>query len=180
MRIPPASVLCRKPTVDDVRRWPDYFITGPGYDVARRTQCSHGYYLTSSCPGCDADTDAAGIDPVTLLDESSPDQVTDVIAVYRAPNAVHGWQIWVNGMFQAATQSPGNLVMQAVSRLGGQVVVRYEDDDSLTKRAERLAAERAQLGYINPGGAIVMVQDETRGIFAEGHESGNTGLDKPN
>jgi hypothetical protein len=63
--------------------------------------------------------------------------VTAVIAVYRKPDSHSGWEIWVNGVFQEATQNPGSTVMQAVANLGGQVVVRYEDDDSLDKRIAR-------------------------------------------
>jgi hypothetical protein len=46
------------PTVDDVRRNPRYWIAGPGEAVASRTKCPHGYYLTSSCPCCDADEES--------------------------------------------------------------------------------------------------------------------------
>ncbi|ASR36600.1 hypothetical protein BAY61_18125 [Prauserella marina] len=54
---PPGDVLARAITRDDVRRYPTYFIWGPGRDIASRTDCGHGYYLTDSCPGCDADED---------------------------------------------------------------------------------------------------------------------------
>lgn len=37
--------------------YPDYFIIGAGRDIASHTLCDHGYYLTDSCPGCDADDD---------------------------------------------------------------------------------------------------------------------------
>jgi hypothetical protein len=53
--VPPREVLDRAPTPRDVRAYPDYFILGAGEKVARTTQCSHGYYLTDSCPGCDRD-----------------------------------------------------------------------------------------------------------------------------
>lgn len=56
---PPADVLARKITHADVARYPAYFILGPGREAASATECDHGYYLTSSCPGCDADDDAA-------------------------------------------------------------------------------------------------------------------------
>lgn len=53
---PPAEVLAKDaPTVADVRRWPDFFISGPGRAVAQVTECAHAYKLTSSCPGCDED-----------------------------------------------------------------------------------------------------------------------------
>lgn len=53
---PPDDVLAKDAlTVADVRRWPDFFITGPGRRVAAATLCPHAYYLTDSCPGCDAD-----------------------------------------------------------------------------------------------------------------------------
>ena len=52
---PPAEVLTRPLTPSDVRNWPHYFIGGPGTDLAHGTACPHGYRLTDSCPGCDAD-----------------------------------------------------------------------------------------------------------------------------
>ncbi|QIS00974.1 hypothetical protein F5X71_00300 [Nocardia brasiliensis] len=56
---PPAEVLAKdSPTVADVRLWPDFFISGPGRAVASCTHCPHDYYLTDSCPGCDADAEA--------------------------------------------------------------------------------------------------------------------------
>jgi hypothetical protein len=42
------------PTPIMVKMYPDFWIAGPGYEVARRVQCEDGYYLTDSCPGCDA------------------------------------------------------------------------------------------------------------------------------
>jgi hypothetical protein len=50
--IPPAEVLNRTPTPADVAAYPEYYIAGSGADVARRTQCEHGYNLTDSCPVC--------------------------------------------------------------------------------------------------------------------------------
>lgn len=56
---PPAEVLAKAAlTKADVRAWPDFFISGPGRAVASRTLCPHEYYLTDSCPGCDADQEA--------------------------------------------------------------------------------------------------------------------------
>ncbi|MFI6215658.1 hypothetical protein ACIBCD_27010 [Nocardia brasiliensis] len=55
---PPADVLAKDaPSIADVKAWPDFFISGPGRAVASRTHCPHDYYLTDSCPGCDADED---------------------------------------------------------------------------------------------------------------------------
>ena len=45
------------PTRDDVRADPAYWIAGAGYYAARRAECAHGYRLTDSCPGCDAEDD---------------------------------------------------------------------------------------------------------------------------
>ena len=56
MIVPPLEVLSRPPTVADVAAYPVYFITGPGREMAENTVCGHGYMLTSSCPGCDADS----------------------------------------------------------------------------------------------------------------------------
>ncbi|NEW42749.1 hypothetical protein GV794_02080 [Nocardia cyriacigeorgica] len=57
---PPADVLAMDaPTKSDVRLWPDFFIAGPGRRVASATLCPHAYYLTDSCPGCDADHEDA-------------------------------------------------------------------------------------------------------------------------
>lgn len=55
---PPTDVLARKITPDDVATYPGYFISGPGREIAERTQCAHGYNLTDSCPGCDADKES--------------------------------------------------------------------------------------------------------------------------
>lgn len=55
--VPPADVLARPITAADVKAYPDYFIIGAGRDIASHTLCDHGYYLTDSCPGCDADDD---------------------------------------------------------------------------------------------------------------------------
>lgn len=40
------------PTPVMVAMYPDFWIAGPGVDVARRVQCGHGYHLTDSCPNC--------------------------------------------------------------------------------------------------------------------------------
>ena len=50
---PPADVLARTITPADVKKWPYYFINGPGRAVAEQTDCDHGYQLTDSCPNCD-------------------------------------------------------------------------------------------------------------------------------
>lgn len=52
MVTPPADVLDRAPTPADVSAYPVYFILGPGADIASRTDCGHGYFLTDSCPVC--------------------------------------------------------------------------------------------------------------------------------
>jgi hypothetical protein len=52
MVTPPADVLNRPPTADDVHAYPIYFILGPGADIASHTDCGHGYNLTDSCPIC--------------------------------------------------------------------------------------------------------------------------------
>ncbi|TDB90899.1 hypothetical protein E1264_03470 [Actinomadura sp. KC216] len=52
---PPDLVKSRAPTVWDVVRWPEYYISGPGRQQAGETRCDHGYKLTDSCPGCDVD-----------------------------------------------------------------------------------------------------------------------------
>jgi hypothetical protein len=56
MTIPDAAAQAH-PAPADVKAHPVYFIAGPGQDIASRTQCAHGYYLTDSCPGCDHDDD---------------------------------------------------------------------------------------------------------------------------
>lgn len=59
-RRPPADVLAKQLTRQVVAEYPDWFLSGPGREQAERTQCAHGYNLTDSCPGCDADEEAAG------------------------------------------------------------------------------------------------------------------------
>jgi hypothetical protein len=53
--VPPLEVLGRPITKADIEAYPVYFIIGPGREIAERTKCGHGYLLTSSCPGCDAE-----------------------------------------------------------------------------------------------------------------------------
>ncbi|WP_134666105.1 MULTISPECIES: hypothetical protein [unclassified Amycolatopsis] len=55
--VPPGDVLARTITRRDVQQYDVYFIWGPGRDITSRTDCGHGYYLTDSCPCCDADDD---------------------------------------------------------------------------------------------------------------------------
>ncbi|WP_439377454.1 hypothetical protein [Amycolatopsis lexingtonensis] len=50
------------PTVADVLADPAYWIAGPGRAVADRTDCPHGYRLTSTCPPCDAEQERAAVD----------------------------------------------------------------------------------------------------------------------
>jgi len=50
--IPPVDVLARPLTPADVSTWPEYFILGPGREIASKTFCAHEYYLTDSCPNC--------------------------------------------------------------------------------------------------------------------------------
>lgn len=72
---PPADVLAKDaPTVDDVRQWPDFFISGPGRRVASATPCPHDYRLTDSCPGCDADAEVAEL--AADADQAPADTVT--------------------------------------------------------------------------------------------------------
>jgi hypothetical protein len=43
------------PTPLMVAMYPDFWVAGPGHEVASRVQCGHEYNLTDSCPGCDAE-----------------------------------------------------------------------------------------------------------------------------
>jgi hypothetical protein len=52
MPAPPADVLAAPLTVDIVAAYPAYFINGRGRQLAARTDCGHGYFLTDSCPCC--------------------------------------------------------------------------------------------------------------------------------
>lgn len=56
---PPAEVLARPLTPADIQAYPEYFINGRGRSIASTTLCAHDYYLTDSCPGCDADQEDA-------------------------------------------------------------------------------------------------------------------------
>lgn len=72
---PPAEVLAKDaPTLADVKAWPDFFIAGPGRRAASATECPHAYYLTDSCPGCDADAEAAEL--AASADRAPVDMVT--------------------------------------------------------------------------------------------------------
>jgi hypothetical protein len=55
MTVPPLEVLGRAITKADIEAYPVYFITGPGREIAERTECGHGYHLTDSCPVCDSE-----------------------------------------------------------------------------------------------------------------------------
>lgn len=48
----PGRAPAQHPTAADVRRYPAYYISGPGRPAAEATQCGHGYRLTDSCPCC--------------------------------------------------------------------------------------------------------------------------------
>lgn len=41
-----------KVTPTDIKRFPDYYIAGPGRAAAGRSYCEHRYRLTASCPLC--------------------------------------------------------------------------------------------------------------------------------
>lgn len=56
---PKVGDLTELPTRASVKAWPEWFISGPGGHVAEAMPCPHQYYLTDSCPGCDADEDDA-------------------------------------------------------------------------------------------------------------------------
>ena len=63
-----------RPAPADVRRDPQYWITGPGRDAAHDTDCEHGYRLTDSCPACDAEetADQDHVDPGVHMIEAVP------------------------------------------------------------------------------------------------------------
>lgn len=46
-----------KLTPADVAADPLHYIAGSGRAEAQDADCSHGYALTSSCPGCDGDAE---------------------------------------------------------------------------------------------------------------------------
>jgi len=52
--VPPKEVFDRTTTPLDVKRYPRFFFTA-GYSLTTVTRCDHGYFLNSSCAGCDAD-----------------------------------------------------------------------------------------------------------------------------
>ncbi|MFC4128968.1 hypothetical protein [Nocardia rhizosphaerae] len=49
---PPAEVLARPATPDDVDDYPEWFLNGRGYPVAVAAKCVHGLALVSFCSGC--------------------------------------------------------------------------------------------------------------------------------
>ena len=55
--VQPPDMLTRPITTADVKAYPEYFILGPGRDIAQNTLCAHAYTLVDSCPNCDADAD---------------------------------------------------------------------------------------------------------------------------
>lgn len=52
--LPPAEIFERGLNKLDAHRYSNY-LYGPGYSILSATKCRHEYYLTDSCPGCDAD-----------------------------------------------------------------------------------------------------------------------------
>ena len=50
--LPPRATLLAPPTKDTVRRYPAYYISGPGRLLAEQVLCEHDYRLTDSCPCC--------------------------------------------------------------------------------------------------------------------------------
>lgn len=50
--IPPREVIVQRPTKEVVRRFPEYYLQGPGRYIARDVMCEHDYQLTDSCPCC--------------------------------------------------------------------------------------------------------------------------------
>jgi hypothetical protein len=50
--VPPREVLVASPTQEVVRRYPEYYLQGPGRYFAQQVDCEHGYRLTDSCPCC--------------------------------------------------------------------------------------------------------------------------------
>ncbi len=52
MPAPPADVLAQPLTAAIVHQFPAYFISGRGRQIASKTDCGHGYFLTDSCPCC--------------------------------------------------------------------------------------------------------------------------------
>jgi hypothetical protein len=58
INVPPPAILSKAQlTRHDITAWPDYFLRGDGQSWATSTDCPHGYRLTDSCPGCDADVE---------------------------------------------------------------------------------------------------------------------------
>lgn len=119
---PPAEVLAKDaPTVADVRRWPDFFISGPGRRVASATECPHAYYLTDSCPGCDADAEAAEL--AAEADRAPVDLVTvpfeTVLAVFLDGFGTGA----ASALGKVKPEAPGELVDQAAQALVDRVKV---------------------------------------------------------
>lgn len=52
--LPPVEIFERGLNKLDAHRYPHY-LYGPAYSILNATRCRHEYYLTASCPGCDAD-----------------------------------------------------------------------------------------------------------------------------
>lgn len=52
--LPPVEIFERGLNKLDAKRYTHY-LYGPAYSILSATRCRHEYYLTDSCPGCDAD-----------------------------------------------------------------------------------------------------------------------------
>jgi hypothetical protein len=88
----------RFPSVAAVRRDPQYWIAGPGYEFASRADCPHGYRLTDSCPMCDTEA-ATPSPPVGRCGLQAPGlgPVTSGLPVCKLPSGHDGWHLADDG-----------------------------------------------------------------------------------
>lgn len=140
---PPADVLAKDaPTKADVRAWPDFFISGPGRRVASATHCPHVYYLTDSCPGCDADAEAAA--HADTADRAPAELVTvpfeTVLAVFLDGFGT-GWASALGGF---RPDLDGRLVDDAA-----QAIINQAKDDPLAVEEMREHIRRRLRGDID-------------------------------
>jgi hypothetical protein len=51
-RVPRRPKKAGRVTHDDIRRYPSYYVVGPGRPAADETRCPHGRKMIVKCPDC--------------------------------------------------------------------------------------------------------------------------------
>lgn len=127
------------PTAEMVRADPEYWLAGPGHERAEATECPHEYFLTDSCPGCDADEEAARPTFAGEQSASGDPDAEDVRAFLLAtcpPEVLY--------RLAARVEREGQRLLQAAVQ--GEVPSAFE----IAEHQRRRAAVWARLAAVDP------------------------------